>query len=175
MTSTSIMLSALLKHFLFLAPPLCKWLSCRINASEGKAGILKKGLYSRDAIFIDEVSIRYSTMKTQILVLSVALAGCATTSEIVPYGKDTYMLSSDDIWGGHSGGSLQVKAAQSANAFCAKQGKQFIVRNTGTQGLQGWTPTSSTLIFSCISEKDPEFQRPNLRAEPTTIIEDRRK
>lgn len=108
-------------------------------------------------------------------VLAVLAVGCATTSDVVPYGKDTYMLSSGDVWGGYSQGSLQVKAAQRASAFCADKGKVFVVRNTGGQGVQGWTSTSSTLIFSCVAESDPEYQRPNLRKEADTVIEDRRR
>ena len=91
------------------------------------------------------------------------ISGCATTSDIVPYGKDTYMLSAGDIWGGYSSGTLQVKAAQRANEYCQSMGKVFVVRNTGTAGVQGWTSTSSTLVFSCVDEKDAENTRPNLR------------
>lgn len=109
------------------------------------------------------------------LVASVALVGCATTSDIVPYGKDSFLLSSEDVWGGYSQGSLQVKAAQRASSFCAEQGKVFVVRNTAGQGVQGWTGTSSTLIFSCILETDSEYQRPNLRKEPDVVIENRKK
>jgi len=110
-----------------------------------------------------------------LLALGVLLvAGCATTTDVVPYGKDTYLLSTADIWGGYSQGSLKVKAAQRASAFCAEQGKVFTVRNTGGQGTQGWTSTSATLIFSCISENDPENQRPNLRKDPAIVIQDKR-
>jgi hypothetical protein len=48
------------------------------------------------------------------------------------------------------------------------------VRNTSGQGVQGWTGTSSNLIFSCIDENDPENIRPNLKKEADTVIEDRR-
>jgi len=104
----------------------------------------------------------------------VLLAGCASPSAVVPYGKDTYIINVDDAMGGYSSGSLQVKAAQHANAYCAKQGKVMRVRNTSNQGTQGWTSTSSSLIFSCIDENDPENTRPNLRTVPDTVIEDRR-
>jgi hypothetical protein len=113
--------------------------------------------------------------KLFLCAFPLLLAGCASTTAVVPYGKDSYMLSSDDFWGAYSRGSLQVKAAQSASAFCAERGKVFVVRNTGGQGVQGWTSTSSTLIFSCVSENDPEHQRPNLRKEADTVIEDRRR
>lgn len=113
--------------------------------------------------------------RTAITLSAVALVGCATTSDVVPYGKDSFLLSSGDVWGGYSQGTLQVKAAQRASAFCAERGKVFVVRNAGGQGVQGWTSTSSTLIFSCVSENDPEYQRPNLRKEADTVIEDRRR
>ena len=117
-------------------------------------------------------------MRRNVFFMVVAIAslvGCATTSDIVPYGRDSYMLSAGDVWGGYSGGTLQVKAAQRANEFCRSQGKVFVVRNAGTAGVQGWTSTSSTLVFSCVSESDPEFTRPNLRKEADTVIEDRRR
>ncbi len=104
-------------------------------------------------------------MKKIIFVTSIAALfnGCATTTDVVPFGKDTYMLSAGDIWGGYSSGSLQVKAVQRANEYCQSMGKVFVVRNTGTSGIQGWTSTSSTLVFSCVDEKDTENTRPNLR------------
>jgi hypothetical protein len=76
--------------------------------------------------------------------------------------------------GGYSSGSLQVRAAQEANKFCNQMGKQMVVRNTNNEGVQMWTGTSSGLIFSCISEKDPEYVRPALRKEADTVIENRR-
>ena len=112
---------------------------------------------------------------TAQLGLLVILSGCATPSAITPYGKDSYIVTVDDIWGGNSPGRLQVAAAQEANAYCAKQGKVFRVRNTTGQGTTGWTSTSSTLVFSCIDERDMENTRPNLRREADTVIEDRRR
>lgn len=116
-------------------------------------------------------------MKSAILLVSAAAltVGCATPSAITPYGKDSYIMSVDDVWGGNSPGKLQVKAAQDANAYCAKQGKVLRVRNSTGQGTTGWTSTSSTLVFSCITESDIENTRPELRKEAGTIIEDRRK
>ena len=109
-----------------------------------------------------------------MLCTLIFLFGCGSTSAIAPYGKDTYILNSGDSWGSQSPGALRVQAAQEANEYCAKQGKVLRVRNTSSQGEQWWTGTSSTLIFSCIDEKDPENTRPNLRKEADTVIEDRR-
>ena len=106
--------------------------------------------------------------------LLVLLIGCASPSAIISYGKDSYILSVDDVWGGYSSGKLKVKAAQEANAYCAKQGKVMRVRRTSERGTYGWTSTSSSLIFSCIDKDDPENTRPNLRKDADTVIEDRR-
>ena len=115
-------------------------------------------------------------MKFVVVILGFlfVLYGCASPSAITPYGKDSYIISVDDVWGGYSSGKLQVKAAQEANAYCSKQGKVVRVRNTSGQGTQGWTSTSSSLVFSCIDERDPENTRPDLRKEADTVIEDRR-
>jgi len=114
-------------------------------------------------------------MSRLFIVLSTLtiLSGCASTSDIVPYGKDSYLVNVDDVWGGHSPGKLQVKAAQDASAYCAKQGKVMRVRNTSGSGVTGWTSTSSNLIFSCIAESDPENTRPALRKEADVVIERR--
>ena len=115
-------------------------------------------------------------MKTVILLgfTFSMLAGCATSSSVAPYAKDSYILSVEDASGGRSTSNLQVKAAQEASAYCAKQGKFMIVRNTRGDGVQWWTGTSSSLIFSCVDENDPEYKRPTLRKEADTVIEDRR-
>jgi hypothetical protein len=104
----------------------------------------------------------------------ILISGCATTSSIVPYGKDSYLISAEDAWGGASSGSLQVKAAEKANQFCESQGKKLVVRNLSAAGVQAWTGTSSTLVFSCLDASDPEYSRPTLRKEADTVIEDRR-
>lgn len=116
-------------------------------------------------------------MKSVALVLAVVglAAGCATTSPIAPAGKDTYYLNAEDIWGVYSSGSLKAKALQEANAFCQSQGKVMRIRNTNDQGVQMWTGTSSSLLFSCIPETDAENTRPNLLPAPAVTIEDRRK
>lgn len=108
-----------------------------------------------------------------VLLFSSVIAACASSSGITPYGKDTFLLNMDDVWGGNTSGGLQVKAAKEANEFCAKSGKVMRVRNTSGSGTAGWTSTSSALIFSCISENDPENTRPDLRREPNVVIEKR--
>ena len=94
------------------------------------------------------------------------VTGCATTSQVVPYGKDTYMVAAEDVLGVGSSSSMQVNAARKASEFCAGQGKTMRVRNATQEGTQMWTGTSSSLVFSCITESDPENTRPNLVPNP---------
>lgn len=94
------------------------------------------------------------------LFVLLTLSGCATPSKVVPCGPDTYMMSMDDIWGGHSPSKLQILAAEKAGIFCAEQGKKLLIKTTEGSGAWGWTATSSNLIFSCIDENDKETTRP---------------
>jgi hypothetical protein len=110
-------------------------------------------------------------MNKIFIFASLMLLGCASTSAIAPYGKDTFILSVSDSMGVTSSSELKVKAAQDANAHCAKLGKVMTVRNSSAKGSQWYTSTSSDLIFSCISEDDSENVRPNLKRAPDTVIE----
>jgi hypothetical protein len=88
-------------------------------------------------------------------------------------GKDSYMLNATSR-GGLFAGDEAIAAAKSANEFCANLGKQMIVRRTGTEGLAGFGPVTNTFIFSCVSENDPEYKRPDLQKDPNVIIQDNR-
>jgi hypothetical protein len=102
-------------------------------------------------------------MRTWIVLGFVVLTGCAVASEIVPIGKDNFMVTAPETLGG-TGRILVVK---SANGYCASQNTHMIVRRLDANAL------SVSLMFSCVSEDDPEYQRPNLRKDPNVIIDNR--
>ena len=77
--------------------------------------------------------------------------------------------------GGLNAGKGNTAAAQQANLYCAAMRKFMIVRRMDNQGMAALGGESTTLIFGCVNEDDPEYIRPNLRHDPTTIIEDQRK
>jgi hypothetical protein len=106
-------------------------------------------------------------------LLCLVLTGCVSASQIVPAGRDSYMVSGSAHGGMMAGNSL-IEATKSANTFCAQQNKMMIIRHTQTGGNAGFGGEHSNLIFSCVGENDPEYQRPNLRKDPTTVIEDQR-
>ena len=103
-------------------------------------------------------------LELSLIVLLVAIGGCVSTSEIVPAGKDSYMIAGAANGGAVSGQSI-IAATKQANAYCAKQGKVMQIRNTNTGGSAGWGGEHSNLIFSCLSADDPEYTRPNLRKD----------
>jgi hypothetical protein len=103
----------------------------------------------------------------------LAQGGCVSTSDIVPLGKDSFMLNSTSR-GGLFAGKEKIDGAKAANAYCEAAGKHMIVRRIDTNGVAGISPVTASFVFSCVSSDDPEYQRPNLRRDPTTIIQDQR-
>jgi hypothetical protein len=111
-------------------------------------------------------------MKRIAVLFILIMAGCVSTSDIVPAGKDSYMVQSS-ARGGLVMGSENVNALKAANAYCAGMGKVMQIRRTDTSTSLNYAAAS--LIFSCLSADDPEYRRPDLRKDPTTVIEDGRR
>jgi hypothetical protein len=112
-------------------------------------------------------------VRSVILIVAALIAGCISTSEVVPAGKDSYMVVGT-AQGGMNAGKGQIEAVKAANAYCAQSSKLMVIRRTDSGGNAGFGGEHDTLIFSCVAENDPEYQRPNLHADPTTVIEDQR-
>jgi len=110
-------------------------------------------------------------MKIYVFAATALISGCVSTSEIIPVGKDSYMVSGSGT-GGLSYGKTLAAALKSANTYCAKQTKFMIIRREETEGR--FNGEAANLMFSCVTADDPEYKRPNLRRDPTTIIEDQR-
>lgn len=110
-------------------------------------------------------------MKFSVCVLLVSLAGCVSASDIVPMGKDSYMVSGAGT-GGRSIGKTSVAATQKANAYCGTLHKFMIPRRLETH--PGFNEESTTLIFSCVLESDAEYVRPDLSQNPTPVVEAQR-
>jgi hypothetical protein len=114
-----------------------------------------------------------SDMKITIAALATLLVGCVSTTDVVPVGKDSYLISGRAN-GGLNAGKGTIQATQKANAYCASQNKFMIVRRIDTNGNAAVFGESASLYFSCVTQDDPEYQRPNLRRDPTEVIEDQR-
>lgn len=81
-------------------------------------------------------------------LIVLLLAGCASTSEVVPYGSGVYLITAKSGSGTATRWELQTMAAKDANAYCAKQGKTMQVKEDTAIG-NVWTGTSSRLLFTC--------------------------
>jgi hypothetical protein len=76
--------------------------------------------------------------------------------------------------GGLNAGEGNVAAVQEANAYCVTMKKFMVVRRIDNQGMAALGGETTSLIFSCVDENDPEYKRPDLRKEPGVIIQDQR-
>ena len=90
-------------------------------------------------------------MRNLILGLA-ALAGCSTVSEVVPTGKDTYMVGSNAHGGFTSDAEVAGLAIKRANEFCASQGRIAQVTDTRSSGTQMWTPQNAQVQFTCVAK-----------------------
>jgi hypothetical protein len=65
-----------------------------------------------------------------LLAAIVLLGACRSTTDPVPMGKDTYMISMSSSDGFSSNGELLAEAIQKAGAFCQTKGLNVEVMNT---------------------------------------------
>jgi hypothetical protein len=84
------------------------------------------------------------------MALALTLAGCASTTGVVPAGKDQFMISREDNGPAASLGKIKAKVFQEAGAFCSGQGKtmQVIKENDVPRSLGQFPQT--TLHFTCV-------------------------
>src|SRR5580698_6249491 len=107
-------------------------------------------------------------MKVALFAICAAvLAGCVSSSEIVPMGKDSYMVSGQARGGAMVTGRSIIEATKSANTYCSAKGLVMMPRNANPEGSATWTAETSTLVFTCLRADDPEYKRPELAKIPT--------
>ncbi len=69
-------------------------------------------------------------MRALLLALSATLAGCAATSNVVPMGSDTYLMTKQAATGFPGLGNMKAEVITEANGHCSRAGKQLQVLNT---------------------------------------------
>ena len=94
--------------------------------------------------------------KVSMIPILLTLAACVTTSEVVPTGKDTYLLTSS-ARGGLDPGAQVIAATKKANEYCEARHMKMVVQKLDTSGVPMWTPERSTLAFACVSADSPEY------------------
>lgn len=110
-----------------------------------------------------------------VLLLTVALTGCAMSNGIQKMGPDTYSVSAmaAPMRGGASG--AEIKALESANEFCATQGREIMVKNTSSRTVNGAGAGTAMITFQCLAGGDRGLTRPTYQSAPDVVIQDNRK
>src|SRR5262245_3593233 len=103
---------------------------------------------------------------------AVLLAGCASSTGILPAGPDTYTITEKfaPVRGGSD--AAQTSTLTKANEYCAQQGRQFVPSTMGQSGNPG-SPTGYTVTFKCLSPNDPAVAKFQLQPAPNIVIEQR--
>lgn len=97
--------------------------------------------------------------------LPFILTGCTSMSEIVPAGKDTYMVTASDLSMGASGSTLKAMLYKKASEYCEKQNKELLPVNDASVDYRVFRGTAnSELTFRCLHADDPELKRPELKS-----------
>lgn len=109
-------------------------------------------------------------MKWAIICCALLLAGCSTVSDVLPIGKDTYMVTSE-VYGFKTSNDAEEMTIKRANAYCESLGKKMLLANISGGGVYGFSPRTNQLVFQCLSANDPAFTRTQLQKEPNTVIE----
>jgi hypothetical protein len=94
--------------------------------------------------------------KVYLIVWPFLLLGCVTTSDIVPTGKDTYLLTST-ARGGLDPGAQVIAATKKANEFCEARHLHMVISKLDTSGVPMWTPEQAALAFACVGDDDPRY------------------
>jgi len=110
-----------------------------------------------------------------IVALGAALAGCATSTGILPAGPNTYTISERvaPIRGG--GSEAQREVMTKANDFCVQQGRQFVPAGMGQAGnlANPYGPDGYAVTFKCLLPGDPALAAYQPAGVPNVIIEHR--
>ena len=110
-------------------------------------------------------------MKVWIIVGLFLLAGCITTTGVVPMGEDTYMIGKSSNLTSDSS-TIKAAAYREAIEYCAKLGKKIQVVRAEEQDMRlGSHVGTAEIQFMCLDEDDPELNRPKLRKEADQVIE----
>lgn len=110
-----------------------------------------------------------------LLLTAIALAACSSTSGVQRLGPDTYLLSTQVMFGPNKAGSSRTAALAQAGEYCAQQGKEILVDDFKTAGHAMSVTGDTQLTFKCLNKGDPDLRRPTYTQPATIVIEDRRK
>ena len=84
-----------------------------------------------------------------IILLFLFIFSCGTASDVIRLHNNENMVIAKDAWGEDHGG-LELKAINKATEYCGE--KRLKIIDTEKTGAAGWTGTSVTITFQCVTE-----------------------
>ncbi len=99
-------------------------------------------------------------MKLAYALVTLAMAGCTSLSDVVRVGDNKYSVSST-VRGGASWSEVKGLALKRANEYCESQGQELSSSETQTHGARGWTPQEAEVTFQCGSHSNTPTVTPN--------------
>lgn len=93
------------------------------------------------------------------------IVSCASITEVVPAGKDTYIIAGGDSSETISGASIKTDLYKKANIHCEAMGMKIMPLDESVFSH------SAELRFRCLKEDDPEYTRPIMESVPDVRIE----
>ncbi len=93
-----------------------------------------------------------------VLIFSILLFGCATSTGVIPAGPDTYTITTDTGVAGE--GEIKIRAIQDAKAYCASSGKKMRTvrppRLSSQKNFVGYETPTYDLTFRCLATGDED-------------------
>lgn len=87
----------------------------------------------------------------KLLPLWLVLAGCATSSGVVPTGNNEYLISRSEKGFDKTGSQVKADALKEANSFCNNQNKQMeIIKVTSKDMMPFKSDAQAELQFRCV-------------------------
>jgi hypothetical protein len=87
-------------------------------------------------------------MRIQLIACAALIAGCVTTSDVVPIGNGQFMLTGHAT-GGLNAGKGTAAAAEKAAEYCNTQGKSLVVVGSDFHGMAAVGGESTSMTFTC--------------------------
>lgn len=92
---------------------------------------------------------RQAMRRTTIALCAGVLTSCATTSDVVSTGPQTFMVSASGIAGNGSAGEQKAIALQKANTFCNSKGLQMAIIEVRLTDPKFATSPAAEVNFRC--------------------------
>jgi len=104
---------------------------------------------------------------------SVIAMGCASSNNVQKLGPDTFLISSQVMFGPNKANSARAAALRGAEDFCLKQDKEVLVDEYKSTGHAMSLTGDTQVRFKCLNKGDPDLKRPDFRQTPDLVIENR--